>query len=306
MHLLLLSLCALDCFCLFGVAQRTISLQIGLALHACLILLSTHYLVTQAKKSVAQEALTSPVMNYLSWGSLLLFLPVIGGLIGWVFLGKNRWFRPPVLKNAAETAPAKYLKIGTERTTVFTNGRAEQRMSALTTEDYLDLLSATRQLQGKPTVALLKDAMNSKTESVRLLAHALYSKQEQQLAQQLSALVARFKQGQMRNPQLHLAFAQLYWHWLELDTLDEQDRQDVMSKVRLHAEFARLLNPRLAQAHWLAAQTYLQAQDYLAATHAFQTALANGCRAERVTPYLEEIVFRQNRPATADRIKEIA
>jgi hypothetical protein len=242
---------------------------------------------------------------YVLWLSLLTFLPIIGLLLGWLFLHKDRWYQLPNEKASCPQEPSDYIDIvnGTKNPDEF--AQASHRMNALTTDDYLDLLSTTRQLDGKHAVTLLKDAFNSPTESARLLAHSLYSKKEQQLAQQQANLIERIKQGQGRNPQLHLAFAQLYWHWLELGVLSEVGCQEILTKIRLHADFVLKLLPNLAQAHWLVAQTELRNRHYQAAKDAFKKALAQGHRPELVLPYLQEIAFRQNRPHSHNYAKDL-
>lgn len=293
MHWLLLSLAGIDTLCLAGLLGVPPQLN---TLFNAPVWLAAHLLVVLAGSLFLAKKTQVSALVYTLWLVLLTFLPVIGFVLGWVFLRKETWYRPPVVKALSPQEAAGYFDITTEAQSPYEFAQASQRMNALTTDDYLDLLSATRQLDGRNSVTLLKDALDSQTESARLLAHALYTKKEQQLAQQLSALIEQFKQGQGRNPQLHLAFAQLYWHWFGLGVLGEEGCRDMLAKIRLHADFVLKLIPNLAQAHWLVAQTDLHSQRYQSAKHAFQQALAQGCRAELVLPYLQEIAFRQNRP----------
>jgi len=300
MHWLLLSLCGLDALCLaglLGVPQlgSTIGISVWLVGHTLIVLLGALYLGNRTKPSVRLYGL---------WLVVLIFLPVIGLLLGWIFLRKSAWYKPPIIKESSPEGEPCYLDLSDRTVGPYDAEQASQRMSALTTDDYLDLLAATRQLDGKQSVALLKDALGSQTEGARLLAHALYTKKEQQLMQQLSSLIERFKQGQGRNPQLHLAFAQLYWHWFDLGVLDAEGRTEILTKIRLHAAFVLTLIPNLAQAHWLIAQTYLHTQRYQDAEKAFRQALAQGCRPEQIVPYLQEITFKQNRPNPQEYSKD--
>ena len=289
MHWLLLSFALIDALCLIAGLQthRPYLALLGWLGHLTLLMAGTYHLVRLTRAS--RRA-------YWAWLCLLLFLPVIGWLLAWVFLQNNTWFRPSVCISQDTTRADSYIELTANPSTSFSPDRLSQRLSALTTDDYLDLLGTTQHLPNKPAKALLDDALHSSTESARLLAQALSSKQEQRQMQQLKTLTEQLKNQQMRNPNLHLALAQLHWQIFESRRLDSFQQTETLQKVRLHANFAAQLNPNLAQAHWLTAQVNLHQHHYQAAEHALKRAANTGIHLNRIKPYLQAIRFQQNRP----------
>lgn len=245
-----------------------------------------------------RQALTLP--HWAMLGSVALFLPLLGSALLWLF--NHRHLIPARPEEKAEASPLaqaqedflEYFDSQGLETDLRT-GQGDERLNSLNIENYLDLLMSSRELNAKPAVALLKQALGCKAENARLLAYALYSKKEQGLFQLLDDMLAQFKQGQMNNSRLNLAIAQLYWHMLDIDLVDPAIAPDMWEKLYVHASLVMKREPSLWQPYWLLAQADLKAQRYDSAHQRFIKALTVGADRAQVDPFLLEIQTRVRR-----------
>lgn len=257
-----------------------------LAIHLLTVVFLLHWLRTRGG---ARQALP----NWVMLGSIALFLPLLGGGMLWLF--SQRHLIPHSDGTVAtsvgdkETEDFIYVFDSPKRDLELRLEQGDERLNALNIENYLDLLMSSRELEGKPAVALLKQALGCKAENARLLAYALYSKKEQGLFQLLDEMLAQFKQGQMKNPRLNLAIAQMYWHILDIDLVDPAMAPDMWEKLYVHASLVVKYAPSLWQPYWLLAQADLQARRYIPARQRFIKALAAGADKARIEPFLFEI-----------------
>lgn len=265
-----------------------------LAAHLLTVVLVLHGLRREGRR---KRMLVLP--HWLMLGSIALFLPLLGSALLWLFAHRHLI---PTKANAEDAQPVAqaqedFLEYfdSQERDADLRAGQGDERLNSLNIENYLDLLMSSRELSAKPAVALLKQALGCKAENARLLAYALYSKKEQGLFQLLDDMLAQFKQGQMHNPRLNLAIAQLYWHMLDIDLVDPAIAPDMWDKLYVHAGLVVKQQPSLWQPYWLLAQADLQAQRYETARQRLVKALAAGAGKARVEPFLLEIQTRLRR-----------
>lgn len=264
-------------------------------------LLALHLLiVVMVFRNLPPRSGIKRVSGWVHWvmlGSIAVFMPLLGSGLLWLF--SHRYLVPantgqkqdPVSPTGQAQEDFLHYFDSPEREVELRYEQGDERLNALNIDNYLDLLMSSRELGGKSAVALLKQALGCKAENARLLAYALYSKKEQGLFQLLDGMLVQLKQGQMKNPRLNLAIAQLYWHMLDIDLIDSAVAQDVWDKLYLHAQLAAKYSPSLWQPYWLLAQADLQARRYLQAKQHFLKALVAGAGKARIEPFLFEIQF---------------
>ncbi len=239
-------------------------------------------------------------------GCISFFLPVIGSLM----LGLFRFqYLIPMLNKAADQAQSPeqdllhYIDTAFTQETLVGSGQGDERLNALHIDHYLDLIMSSRELGSKRAVALLKEALGSKAESARLLAFALYSKKEQGDFKQLDELIAQLNQGQSKNPRLHLAIAQVYWHLLDSGLVDSTMAGEAWGKIALHANMARGLQPNWWQPYWLLAKARMYESQFAQALVLLQQALKYGAEATRIEPLLTEVKLQFARSKTINSLQ---
>lgn len=244
--------------------------------------------------------------NWLLAGCISLFMPIMGNILLWLFRNQHVIPAAPPAEVKSATTPEQdalhYLDLPTGKEVEVGAGKGDERLNSLNIDHYLDLLMSSRELDSKRAVALLKEALGSKTESARLLAYALYSKKEQGDFRLLDELLNQLKQGQLKNPRLNLAIAQTYWHILDIGLVDPAVAKDVWEKVNLHAEVAMRHAPELWQPYWLRAQGYMKEEFYAQADNLLRKAVMRGASKERIEPLLAEVKVCLNRAKTINSL----
>ncbi|HCP54119.1 MULTISPECIES: HEAT repeat domain-containing protein [Pseudomonas] len=156
-------------------------------------------------------------------------------------------------------------------------------------------LMATRRMNGKDSIPILKLALRDPSDDVRLLAYSMLDQQESQINQRIEKTLAQLQAApeQQRGP-LHSTLARWYWELAYMGLAQGSVLEHVLSQAREHVELA------LAQgvgddAHLLAARIAME-QGFLdeAVSHLL-TAKAAGLAQEKIAPFKAEIAFQQGR-----------
>lgn len=244
-------------------------------------------------------------VQWLLVGTIGVFLPIIGCVIVWLFRKRKAIYSPEVAANTAmvSTAPKDEQddalhSFDFPEPQAVQAGRGIERLNALGDQAYLDLLMSARELDDKQALALLKEGLGSKTENARLLSYALYSKKEEEIFQQLDALVGRLQDGQLHNPRLHLAIAEWYQHMLDSGVLDPTMQEDAWQKIRTHALLV-VKQTNSWQAYALLAHFHIQQGEYKQALTLFKQAQRYGADPAKVLPWLKKLQRRQAKAAAA-------
>lgn len=246
------------------------------------------------------------LQHWLLAACISFFMPLIGSVMLWLF--RNQHLIPNLVKteeadDAVQQDILHYMDTTSTPEVAVGAGQGDERLNSLHIDHYLDLIMSSRELGSKRAVALLKEALGSKAESARLLAFALYSKKEQGDFKQLDELIAQLKQGQAKNPRLHLAIAQLYWHLLDSGLVDAIMATEVWKKIALHADMARGLQPSWWQPYWLLAHARMQEAQYTHAAILLQQALKRGAEAKQVDHLLSEIKLKLTRAKSINSLQ---
>lgn len=258
-----------------------------LGLHIISVVLATVALWSMSKRD--EEKLK---YSFLWLPLFLLFLPLIAHLLLLLFVQRSRFFtfdgEVPEDVREKQKVVRDFDFPSLQSTDV---NQQSQRLNALTTNDYLGLLMSSRDLQGKHSIFLLKDALTSKIENTRLLAYALYAKKEQQLVNELERLMGLLKESNYKSARLHLAVAQFYQHLLEINLLEQDVALDTLKKIEAHAAMVIKLSPQTWQAYTILADINKQTGKLAIAEVLLRKALKRGAPPTLVKNQLQAISF---------------
>lgn len=270
-----------------------LAVVLGIALGVAAWLL-THVVITLVGVMLTawvmkrEESLTN--LGLFSVGFFLLLLPVIGALTLALFASRQHWFQDDTSEVMVEDEPVlKHFSFPSLQSTDIE--QPFQRLNALTTNDYLGLLMSSRDLKGKQSLFLLKDALTSKVENTRLLAYALYAKKENQLSEELESLLTKLKASNYKSARLHLALAQFYQYLLDIDFLDVDLALDTQKKLAAHAATVIQLKPKEWQAYVLLAKVKQDTGQLVAAEVLLRKALKHGAPPSLIKMQLQSISF---------------
>lgn len=233
---------------------------------------------------------TFSLLALSSMSLFLLLLPVIGALTLAMFSYRQYWFQEDETEVILDDEPVlKHFDFPSLQSTDIE--QPFQRLNALTTNDYLGLLMSSRDLKGKQSIFLLKDALTSKVENTRLLAYALYAKKENQLSEELESLLAQLKASNYKSARLHLALAQFYQYLLDIDFFDVDLALDTQKKLAAHAATVIKLEPKEWQAYVLLAKVKQKMGQLVGAEVLLRKALKHGAPPALIKTQLQSISF---------------
>ncbi len=155
----------------------------------------------------------------------------------------------------------------------------------------LQALLATRQMSGRDSIDILRDALKDPVDDVRLLAYSMLEQREKELAAEASKLKQALEgpddpQQQMWQRRL----AQVWWEMAYLGLAQGSLRHYYLQSAQtlllsLVANFDRHTDWRLLGRVELALGNHSASRD------AFEIALDNGAAPDLILPYLAEIAF---------------
>lgn len=219
-------------------------------LHIGVCIASLIWAYGRAKANAAERSYV-----HLGLVAILLFLLPIVGVVMFVMLQQRQNIYALETVNAmASLEESAVVELDKPSLAGFDTNLSFKRLAAVDSHDYLEFLMSGRGLKNKLHLSILKEGLDSKSESARLLAFALHSKKEQALFNDLHELESQLGEGKLDAERSNLAIAQLYWDLLESDMFDDVAAARIWQKLEYYANKVIGLTPQAWQGHWLKAK----------------------------------------------------
>jgi hypothetical protein len=159
-------------------------------------------------------------------------------------------------------------------------------------ESYLQLILSTRYMDERNAVRILKFALNTDNENVRLLAQARLDNKENVINQSLDHYIALSQTEKNRkNIHLYLEIAQYYWNLADLGLAKDAVLEHVLKQLHKYTRIVQLLQPSEPKSYYLAGKGLLLSRNLNAAKQQFRLAFKAGMPKNKILPPLREITF---------------
>ena len=159
-------------------------------------------------------------------------------------------------------------------------------------ESYLQLILSTRYMDEHNAVRILKFALNTDIENVRLLAQARLDNKENAINQTLDHYIALSQTNEHRkNINLYLEIAQYYWNLADLGLAKDAVLEHVLKQLHKYTRIVQLLNAHEPKSYYLAGKGLLLSKNLKAAKQQFRLAFKTGMPKHKILPPLREIAF---------------
>ena len=289
--ILLLSLDVASVVLLFQTAVITEAVYIAFALHSVNSILATFLF----GRELQQQQLAYQQQQRNFYGLLfqfILFLPVIGLLGAFIFAYHH------LFVNASEKESLNIdtllLKLDAEdlNLPLEPDKKFQELLRHQDPESYLQLILSTRYMDEHNAVRILKFALNTDIENVRLLAQARLDNKENAINQSLDHYIALSQSNEHRkNIHLYLEIAQYYWNLANLGLAKDAVLEHVLKQLYKYTRIVQLLQPSEPKSYYLAGKGLLLSKNLNAAKQQFRLAFKTGMPKHKILPPLREIAF---------------
>ncbi|MGB1108786.1 MAG: tetratricopeptide repeat protein [Gammaproteobacteria bacterium] len=163
-------------------------------------------------------------------------------------------------------------------------------------------LLATRQMDSRDAIPLLRVALKDTVDEVRLMAYAMLDKKEKQLTRRIHELQEELEDHPDLDPyEQHFRIAENLWELAYLGLAQGEVLEHVLFNARKH--LLKSLADEVKHPHgwFLMGRILLRQGELNEAGEAFKRARTDGLPLARVNPYLAEIAFAQSRFADMRR-----
>lgn len=175
---------------------------------------------------------------------------------------------------------------------VYSQGGLRQVLrEAISTDKRLKALMATRQMNDRDAIEILREALKDASDDVRLLAYSMLEQKEKTLAQRAGLLQQSLQSADdLDSVSLQRRLAQVWWEMAYLGLAQGGLRQYYLDSA---GELLRRLVARRSQHNdWrLLGRVELALGNIDNAEEAFRSALAGGSSPELIMPYLGEVAY---------------
>lgn len=157
----------------------------------------------------------------------------------------------------------------------------------------LKALLATRQMQDREAVEILREALKDKVDDVRLLAYSMLEQKEKTLTHRANRLQqALTEASEEQTMRLQRRLAQIWWEMGYLGLAQGGLRIHYLKNAENMLQ--RLVTRRPQHNDWrLLGRVELELGNLDTARGAFTAALENGAPEDLIRPYLAEVAFRE-------------
>ncbi|MEM9603674.1 MAG: hypothetical protein AAGA11_12485 [Pseudomonadota bacterium] len=266
------------------------------ALFACthltatgLITVGCHHFLPAAPRQNEREI----VLAYC--GVLALCLPMLGALTV-IALLVTLWQR------RSTSATAWHITDVPELPARANNGRGERYGEAAlmgilchsrNAEKRLRAVLATRQLEPRAALPLLRRALSDASEDVRLLAFSQLDSKQESLNQQIKDLLGEMDESPdiIHDPNMLATMASRFWELVYLGYNNTQGDLSLLDRAREHLLRAIDHNPSDAELHFQIGRIELKLGNLDSARDAFEVAQKGGFCTDELMPYLAECAF---------------
>ena len=175
---------------------------------------------------------------------------------------------------------------------VYSQGGLRQVLrEAISTDKRLKALMATRQMNDRDAIEILREALKDPSDDVRLLAYSMLEQKEKTLAQRAGTLQQSLQNADdLTSVSLQRRLAQVWWEMAYLGLAQGGLRQYYLDSA---GKLLRRLVVRRSQHNdWrLLGRVELALGNIDNAEEAFRSALAGGSSPELIMPYLGEVAY---------------
>ncbi|AZR40824.1 tetratricopeptide repeat protein [Marinobacter salarius] len=175
---------------------------------------------------------------------------------------------------------------------VYSQGGLRQVLrEAISTDKRLKALMATRQMNDRDAIEILREALKDASDDVRLLAYSMLEQKEKTLAQRAGLLQQSLQSADdLDSVSLQRRLAQVWWEMAYLGLAQGGLRQYYLDSA---GKLLRRLVARRSQHNdWrLLGRVELALGNIDNAEEAFRSALAGGSSPELIMPYLGEVAY---------------
>ncbi|WP_150912069.1 tetratricopeptide repeat protein [Marinobacter halotolerans] len=175
---------------------------------------------------------------------------------------------------------------------IYSQGGLRQVLrEASSTNKRLSAMMATRQMNDREAIDILREALRDPADDVRLLAYSMLEQKEKTLAQRAGRLQQSLQSASdLDSVVLERRLAQVWWEMAYLGLAQGSLKQYYLESAR--KLLRRLVNRRSQHNDWrLLGRVELALDNIDGAEEAFRSALAGGSAPETIMPYLGEIAF---------------
>jgi len=295
--ILLVSIDVTGIVLLFQTGTITAAVYIALGLHTLSSVLGTFVLGRELQ--CQQKYQNQKRSFYALLFQFILFLPVIGLLGAFVFayhhLFVNAAEKKSLSIDSLLLAPdVEDLGLPLEQEKKF-----QELLRHQDPESYLQLILSTRYMDERNAVRILKFALNTDIENVRLLAQARLDNKENAINQSLDHYIALSQtEKNRRNIHLYLEIAQYYWNLADLGLAKDAVLEHVLKQLHKYTRIVQLLQPSEPKSYYLAGKGLLLSRNLNAAKQQFRLAFKAGMPKNKIFPPLREIAFYEYSQAT--------
>jgi hypothetical protein len=280
-------------------ANSASSLYLALSLHTITSLLGTTLLVTKLSFHQYKR------QRYAFYALLMqfaFFLPIVGLLTAFVLAYHHIFINH---QEEQEQSIDNLLFSPESETLDLPLGESKQFRQLLrhqNPDSYLQLILSTRYMDERNAVRILKFALNTDIENVRLLAQARLDSKENAINQALEQHIALSQTHEHRkNIHLYLEIAQQYWNLANLGLAKDAVLEHVLKQLQKYTRIVQLIQPNESKSYYLSAKGFLLSRNLTQAKQQFRLAFKTGMPKSKILPALQEITFYEKGQATKVR-----
>jgi len=294
---LLVSLDFVSVVLLFQTSVVTGAVYIGLTLHSLNSILGTFVLGRELRLQPKHQ---SQQRNfYALLFQFILFLPVIGLVAAFIFAYHHLFVNKEEKESLDIDALLLQPDAGNLDLPLVPEKKFQELLRHQDPDSYLQLILSTRYMDEHNAVRILKFALNTDIENVRLLAQARLDNKENNINQALDRYIALSQTDEHRkNIHLYLEIAQYYWNLADLGLAKDAVLEHVLKQLYKYTRIVQLLQPHEPKSYYLAGKGLLLSKKLQAAKQQFRLALKTGMPKHKILSPLREIAFYEYSQAT--------
>lgn len=266
--------------------RHTNSILLPLLLHSIVSLAGTALLAH--KRSKKQKTL----FFYGTLFQLIFLLPIIGLIGAFIFSDHSRFINikekhDEEIDELLEFSDVNELNQPLEEVKNYRHLLRHQDP-----ETYLQLILSTKLMDEGNAIKILKFALNTDIENVRLLAQARLDNKENNINQTLEKYIEWVQtKKHKKNVRLHLEIAQQYWRLANLGLAKDAVLEHVLKQLQKYTTLAKCINPNESQSYYLSGKAFLLEKNYSEAKKQFLMSVKAGIPKSNVISSLQEIAF---------------
>jgi len=246
---------------------------------------------------LSEKYLADKVSLAIFFFSISFFIPYLGfiGLYASLYAGQY-WPRTITydMYNVTEEPPLPFKPLMISESIIYGQaGLSSVVKNSANSDERLKAIMATRQLDDRDAIPILRLALKDPVDDVRLLAYSMLDSKEEKINSGIQSIEKQLKNDEnKKNARLYKELAHHYWEFSYLGLAQGEIVNHVLRQSYENLLMALALEPKDAGANFELGRVLLSLGDKQEAMKYFSKALDLGISKNDIIPYMAEVAFR--------------